>query len=382
MLSYIKKIADPDLYNFHIVTFEQAEYSYSKEEKKRIKTELLSMGIEWRPRTYHSGSLILLKKAWDTIQTFFLLFYLRFFKKVRTIFAFANVAAAFSVIFKRLFGFKMIIFSYEPHSEFLAELSIWDRSSLKYKILASLEKKAGYHADFILTGTKHMVAHLSESGSKAEVYRAPTGVSKEKFHIEDSSSLKAKYGIGDKQVLFYIGKFGDLYYSKEIPELFKTLKKSIPDLFFFVVTPTDLEYVQSLFSDTKATSNFKIIPSTLTTDEVRAHINMGDICLSAVPPTPSQKFRSPTKVAEYLLCGKPIITARGVSEDDDYAINERVGVVLEDFSQHAIESKTSEIKAYLSENKEEQRQRCRNVGIEYRDEENVTNILIEVFNKI
>jgi hypothetical protein len=382
MLSYIKKIADPNKYRFHIITFEQEKYFITSDEKLKVKSDLEKSGIYWHPRKYHSGSLILLRKILDVIQTFFLLIYLRLFKQVKTIFAFANVAAAFSIIFKKLLGFKMIVYSYEPHSEFLAELNIWNTKSLKYKLLSTLEKKAGMEADFVLTGTKHMVKKLKAAGSKASLHRAPTGINKDLFFPEDSSALKTKYGIQNKKILFYIGKFGDLYYDQEIPLLFKHLKASIPDLFFFVVTPSDLSNVQKSFSDSGVKSSFKIIPSNLTREEVRMHINMADICLSAVPPTPSQKFRSPTKVAEYLLCGKPFITPIGISEDDEYAMTENVGVVLQDFSALEISKKTSEVSTYLSEDKIQQSKRCRDVGIAYRDEDNVLKILSEVLDQI
>ncbi len=370
--------------NFHVITFEQPSYHITKKERARIKNKLKENNISWYPRPYHSGNFHLFKKAYDLLQTFFLIFKLRFFKQAKTILAFANIAAAYSYLFKKALGLKMIVFSYEPHSEFLAELNIWERTSLKYKLLNTLEWKAGLSSEIILTGTKFMVERLQKMGAKGALYRAPTGIDPQAFYpTSTSSSLRSELGLTNKKILFYIGKFGDLYYDEEIAELFKTLRSHIENLYFFVVTPSPMEVVRSYFKNLEINpESYHITPSTLSTEEVNLHIGMADICLSTVPPSPSQKYRSPTKVGEYLLCGKPFITIEGVSEDDIYAREHKVGVVLEDFSERSIIMAIPEITTLLEEDRIEQSERCRNVGLDYRSKENVTKILGSVFDDI
>lgn len=384
VLTYVKTLAKTEGREFHVITFEQEQYTILEEDKFRIKKELASQNIYWYPLKFHTGKFILFKKVIDLVQAIGLVLKLRFIKKTKVIFAFANIAASFSVLFAKLLKMKMVIFSYEPHSEFLEELGIWSQSSMKYKLLNSLENYAGGNADFVLTGTKFMVERLHKRGAKGEVFRAPTGVSESVFYpTNESRKLKEKYGLTGKKVLFYIGKFGDLYYTTEVPFLFEILKKEIPDLFFLVVTPTKLESVYELFDQEGVHKNdYMLIESKLTLEEVNRHIGVADIGLSAVPPTPSQKYRSPTKVGEYLMCGVPFITSKGVSEDDLYAKMHNVGVVLEEFNEENIVKAVDEIKMLLQESKKAQKERCRKVGVEYRSKQHVVDVLENVYSKL
>jgi hypothetical protein len=137
-----------------------------------------------------------------------------------------------------------------------------------------------------------------------------------------------------------------------------------------------------MLQDVGLSSDSYAVTGNLSYEEVKDYISSADIGLSGVPPTPAQKYRSPTKVAEYLLCGLPYITCKGVSEDDIYASEKNVGVVLESFNRKDVIEKLNDINVILSEEKESLRSRCRKVGIDYRGKSNVDKLLKEIFNEI
>jgi len=384
VLSYLKTLAKKEGREFHVITFEQVEYAVSEENKKAFKRDLAKDNIFWYPLKFHTGKFLLLKKAYDLLQAIFLVAKIRFVKGAKVVFAFANVSASYSVLFSRLLKMKLLIFSYEPHSAFMEELGLWSKDSMKFKFLNSLENLAGMKADYVLTGTKFMVERLQKRGAKGGLFRAPTGInSQEIFPTSESLLLKEQLGLGDRKVLFYIGKFGDLYYKEEVPMLFQLLQRKIPDLFFLILTPNDLSEIEGLFVDQGIDANdYMLVDGRMDRKSINKYIGVGSIGLSAVPPTPSQKFRSPTKVGEYLMSGIPFITMKGISEDDIYAKEANVGVVLKEFTENEVLRVVPEIQVFLTEDKEQQIQRCRKVGLEYRSKQHVVDVLETIYNEL
>ena len=125
-----------------------------------------------------------------------------------------------------------------------------------------------------------------------------------------------------------------------------------------------------------------IITGNLSYDQVKDYISASDIGLSAVPPTFSQKYRSPNKVGEYLMCGLPYITCKGIAEDDIFAEKFNVGAIVETFSEKDILFSLDKIRELLLENKEALRLRCRKAGIEYRGISSYYKRLDEIFDEV
>ncbi len=60
------------------------------------------------------------------------------------------------------------------------------------------------------------------------------------------------------------------------------------------------------------------------------YLSAGDLGVVAIPPTPSQVFRTPVKSAHYWAAGLPLVIPAGVSDDADIAAIEGVGIVVPD----------------------------------------------------
>ncbi|NNE56244.1 MAG: hypothetical protein HKN32_09505 [Flavobacteriales bacterium] len=137
--------------------------------------------------------------------------------------------------------------------------------------------------------------------------------------------------------------------------------------YFLFITPDDkVELNERL---TKKLRNRFHLAEAHSPSEVCRWLSAADIGLSAIPPLPSQKFRSPVKVGEYLLCGLPFITCRNVSEDDHWAEEKEVGIVVDELdllSGKNIEKSVSDLIA-----RDDLRSVCREVGLEYRSIERV-----------
>lgn len=370
-------------YRFELLTFEQKKYALTAADQAEMKAQLTGEGIFWHPLIYHSGRFMFLKKTIDFSAAFLQLARISLKQKPRMIISFANTSGAISWVLTRFIGSKLMVYSYEPHSEFLAEFGIWKRSGWRYKLLKVLERKTAETADYILTGTKHMQQEL-EPFSTGKVFRAPSSVDETIFNFQpqERARLRSEFSLEGRKVLIYAGKFGGIYYNEEIFAFCAELKRVDPSWFFVYLTPSEHADVRASMHGYALNAADFVLREAKTPAEVVAWLSAADIGLTAIPPYPSQKYRSPVKVGEYLLCGLPYITCEGVSEDDTVAREHNVGVVIESLDKKEVQHTKDALDLYFQEDRETLRTRCRAAGISYRGRQQVDDLFTEILAEV
>jgi hypothetical protein len=213
-----------------------------------------------------------------------------------------------------------------------------------------------------------MMDRLTSWKVKAKLFKIPSVVNSEKFKFSenDREEIRTKHGIPkDKIVLYYPGKFGGLYFREETATMFCTLLNMDARFHVLVATPNPIEEIKSFFTDKNADMARVTVTSVPFTD-IQKYNSASDFAIIAVPPGPSKKFVSNIKVGEYLCSGLPYLICKGVSEDDEYAINYKAGVVVKNFSESEIEQSYTRIIQILEEPADKRKTRLRQVGIDYR----------------
>lgn len=383
MYRYITRQSAENLhYHFDLITFEQKKYALSRRERKFERIQLGAMGIRWRPLTYHSGALMLIKKTFDFFAAVVTVIRIRWANRTDMVIAFANTSAAISLLISKLLRTKLMVYSYEPHSEFLAEFGIWSRKGWRYRILNWLEERVKREADFILTGTRHMVKAIEKEASGL-VFRAPSGVDESVFIRDEDvrSRLRDQLGLNGRKVLIYVGKFGGIYYDREIAAFCRALHELDNTWYFVFITPSAKTDVVDLCKLESLAPNTYHINEAKSPREVVEWLSMADIGLTAIPPYPNQRFRSPVKVGEYLMCGLPYITCRGVSEDDEWAERFNVGVVVDAIGAATASEAHHASLQLLSEDTTTLQERCRLTGIAYRGRATVDELFDQILAK-
>jgi hypothetical protein len=204
--------------------------------------------------------------------------------------------------------------------------------------------------------------------SKADFIRIPTVANDKKFIFDESLRVETRKELGidkDAWVLYYPGKFGDLYYREEFAWMYKWLKEEEPRFHLLIVTPHTDEEVKELFDSAEVKpSDYTITHSNY--DDIHKYHFASDFAIISVPQGPSKKFISNIKVGEYLCAGLPFLINKGVSEDYIYATEKNVGVVVDGFIEEEIKKAVPKIQEYLKQDRDKLRKHCREVGLEYR----------------
>lgn len=381
---YLEEESKNNRFKFLLVTYEQDEFEVSEEEKIRIHKQLNSKNIFWYPLKWHSGNFKLIKKMYDFVASFFLIAKLYIGNKPKSIISLGTVAGSFAFLISRIFKMKSYIYQYERHSEFLADFNIWSRESIAFKMLNYFERLSGRKSEILATGTTHMLQRLEEEKTKGETYLLPSCVNDSHFKYSEKSRhrIRKSLGVENRRVAIYLGKFGGIYFSlNEVSDFFSEWQQVDESIFFVVLTPEDKGVVESQLKKSGLSPSFFHI-GRVPHEEVPDYLSAADIGVVAVPSLPSQKFRSPIKVGEYLCTGLPYIVGEGISNDDDVAISNNVGVVLQSYDGNELQKNYKRIKSFFDEDSDILRKRCREAGLSYRGFSRLKDTGEKIFNKL
>ncbi len=368
IIDYLQHDADT---KFYLITYEDSRFPLTAEQLKLVE-QWKSQGLDWSYLTWSPG-IGILSKAIDILQGCWAVVKLRL-KGCGHFVSLASVAGSYLYLYHVILRFDFFLYQFEPHSEYAIDNNMWRKNSIQYRIAHFLERKAAESAKVIASGTRFMEQRLREEWKvKAKFFRIPTVANDRKFLFSqlNRDSMRGKLGFTSAtRVLFYPGKFGDLYYRGETAFMFKWLWELDSNFHFLIVTPHKDEDVIKLFTEAGVERSAYTIAHCDYVD-IHLYFAAADFAVIAVPPGPSKKFISNIKVGEYLTAGLPYLITEGVSEDYLFATERKVGVVVKDFKEEYVKRAYPEIDQFLKLNKTELRNHCRTEGLEYRGFENL-----------
>ncbi len=384
ILEYLKTHKEPGQeLVFHLLTHEQKEFTLSAGAIEVKKTELLTFNIKWYPVKYRSGTFIILKKTFNFLQTFFIALKIKWNYKPVAIMGFLAIAGGYSYILSKLLNLKLIVYCFEPHSEYMIDFGIWKRSSLNYKLLKQFELLQIKHSEFIVVPNNDTKLLVERSRNSANIFVCPISISTDAMLFDQVARARIRKTLNAEQktILIYTGKFGGIYYSSDdVIGFFSKLYQENRSLFFYVITPNITEIKNSISKYNLPADSIHI---SLTVDysELNQHISAADIGFVALPSLPSQKYRTPVKTAIYLSCGLPYIVNKGIGEDDAIALRKNVGIVIDDLNESPTQV-VKKINDLLSVDFKELHQRCREEAVNTRSISSANEVLNKIFSRL
>jgi glycosyltransferase involved in cell wall biosynthesis len=144
----------------------------------------------------------------------------------------------------------------------------------------------------------------------------------------------------------------------ELADLLMEAKKQKEESFAMILSQTSPDLIKPLLEVRGFTeSDFfigKVLPS-----EIPRYLSAADLAVSFIKPCYSKLASSPTKNAEYLACGLPMITNSGVGDTAEFTREDNVGYVIDEFNAESYRKALAGIEMLL-ENKAELTKRCQN----------------------
>jgi glycosyltransferase involved in cell wall biosynthesis len=362
VIAYLKGLRKPER---HIVllTFEPAVIP--PETQAHIRDELAESGMEWHSLRYHKWPT-LPATAFDIAAGIHYGVCLNRARKIRVIHARSHVPGVIALVLKALTGARMLLDFRGLMAEEYVDAQVWHANGLLFGLTKSTEKRLMSAADSVVVLTEK-ARQLLKSWYPSQLSSKPVSVIPCCVPVCDREIL-APEPSDPGVVLGYCGKLGGLYATPEMLRFVKIAGQVIPGLRFHIWTQSDTRFATKAMTDEGVDTITTI--GRLPPAQVIPHLRQ--IChaaLSFITPCFSKQASSPTKIAEYLAAGLPLIVTTGIGDVDQIVRDEQIGIVLPEFSDSAYREAAQALLRLLGD--ESVRARCIRVARKYFDMERI-----------
>lgn len=319
-----------------LLTFEPGDV-----DEQDVKAKLEADGIEWQWLRYHKR-LSVLATAWDIFLG--ALFVRRFIsaKKPDILHGRVHVPTLMAALARKVSTRKpKILFDIRGFfPEEYTDAGVWPEGGILYRTAKRVEQWLLKESDGFVVLTEKardiLFRESRESGSDKKgrpVEVIPCCVDLRRFadaNAESRSEIRKTLGIEGRRVIVYVGSFGGWYLTDEMLDFLKAARDQDPNVFALIFTQRGLEQVDEKLRMRGFEDSDRHIGSVLPS-ELPRYLCAADVAISFIKACYSKQSSSPTKIAEYLACGLPIVANRGVGDVDDLLESYGVGSLLASF---------------------------------------------------
>ncbi len=339
VVPYLRELATGGIEVF-LLTFEtQASKRWPTVEAEAARKALASDGIRWFYLPYHKRPSVP-ATAYDIGQGARLAVRLVRQHGIGILHARAHIPMAMALLARHVTKCRLIFDIRGLMAEEYADAGVWTENSAPFRAVKRLERAGIRRADQIVVLTKRMRDWLVERGLKsaAQVEVIPCCVDFKRF--DDSVAGESEQADARFEVV-YAGSVTGLYLLEEMARFFLKLKERQAGAFLRIMTQSSSEEATAkLLRAGLSADDFWV--GAASPQEVPVILRRARLGLSFRKRTFSQIAASPTKVPEYLAAGLPVVCNAGIGDTDELLTRERVGVIVEAFTDEQLAAAADE----------------------------------------
>jgi glycosyltransferase involved in cell wall biosynthesis len=365
VIPYLKELNTRGV-EFTLLSFERPEALLKHDtEIERMKTDLAASGIDWHWLRYHKTPS-LPATSYDVFAGLRYGRRLMREQQIDLIHARNHIPAAIALRLKQRCAAKFIFDVRGLMADEYVDAGHWRKDSLPYRITKSAERRALAAANGIVTLTERIWPIMTEWPvlQNREVIHevVPCCADLELFRFSGDARARrrAELGFGDRFVIVYSGSIDGWYLTEEMADFFVAAQKQEPGAHFLWLTPSKHDRIRELMR-ARGSSDEQYTVIAASPRDVAAYLSAADAGLAFIKPCFSKLASSPTKYAEYLACGLPLIINSGVGDSDALITHEQIGALVRDFTKADYESAWAAISALTRDPVQTQR-RAREVA--------------------
>jgi glycosyltransferase involved in cell wall biosynthesis len=215
------------------------------------------------------------------------------------------------------------------------DAGIWRKTGPVYRTIKWIERIGIAGAEQVVVLTERMFAWLVKEmkADPAKIEIIPCCVDFSRFNGKRAGAV-AETGGADRFEVVYAGSSAGLYLLEEMGRFFLALRGRRPAAYLRILTASSAAEASKTLSDLGLGEEDYWIGA-VPPSEIPAYLRRAKVGLSFRKPAFSQIAASPTKVPEYLAAGIPVVSNAGVGDTDRTLLDDRVGIVVRDFSREA-----------------------------------------------
>lgn len=331
-------------HRMHLLTFEpELKARWTQEEIAAARDELAGKGVDWHCLAYH-------KRPSVPATLFDIAAGARFVRRfvdehdIDILHARVHVPAAMAALARRRTRRRpKILFDIRGFfPEEYTDAGRWKQDGVVYRAVKRVERWLMREADgFVVLTEKAREILFPESrttgrdaaGRPVEVIPCCVDL-KERFDFDQDEArreMRRELGVEKRKVIVYAGSFGGWYMTDEMLGLFTAARAADPNVFALVLTQRDADKIRVQLAE-RGFGTGDMLVKGVPADELPRYLAAADVSISFIKNCYSKQSSSPTKLAEYLACGLPIIANRGVGDVDALIADNAVGVLIDEFT--------------------------------------------------
>jgi glycosyltransferase involved in cell wall biosynthesis len=358
VLPYIREISKKE-YNYTLISFEKKE-RYNQHHNK-IKQICKNSKIDWIPISY-SGSIPIISTIWNVYRLKKEVFKLH---KRRPIDLFHSRSHVPSLAAQALFLKKGVPFLFDMRGFWADERvdgKVWDLSNPIFKKVYTFFKRkeieflidAGGVVSLTENGKEEILSWQHKQTTPKDLREKQLDISvipccvdtdlfdPSKVTFEQQEVLRNKLSIQtDQFVLGYVGSIGTWYMLPEMLDFFQVLEKNNPNAIFLFVSNERDKILELVTQKEINTDKIRIV--SCLHNEVPNYISLFTVSIYFIIPAYSKKASSPTKQAELMSMGIPVVCNADVGDSDTIVLKTNSGWVVDEFDNMNYQEVVSKI---------------------------------------
>lgn len=367
---YLKKLSI--YHDYYLISFEKKSDLKEYKISTKLKYKFNIINVKWKKFLYVKKKNIF-KIFYNFIFCFFYIFFLLISKNIKIIHIRSYIPGIIILPLLYVFKIKLIfdIRGFLPNEKIDREN--WDPGSIKINFLKFIERKLINKSNYIITLTneskKIIIDNYKYKHNKIEVI--PTCV-----NIDNFKYINKKY---EHKINFcFLGSLNKAYDFIEMTNFVHNISKINKNYFFYFYIKDNNNYLFNLLQDKNINKNRYLIKF-INTDDVSKYLDNIDFGFFFLKKNTSIKASFPTKIAEYLSKGIPIVCNNFNSDIEEIISNKQLGILI-DYKNIDYDKLTNKINILV--NNENINKICReyaenNLSINYG-----CNKYLEVYDKI
>jgi glycosyltransferase involved in cell wall biosynthesis len=325
-----------------------------------LREQLAADGIEWHWLRYHQTPS-LPATAYDVASGVRYARRLVRRNRIELVHARSHIPATIALALKRRSDIKMIFDVRGLLADEYVDANHWRKGSVPYQLIKRMERRAFASCDGIVTLTEAIWPIIKDwEGLRArevahEVVPCCVDLELFRFSRQDRERRRNELGLSGRFVIAYSGSVDGWYLTREMADFFAEFQKRNAPAHFLWLTPTKHDRIKSVMKERGIGADSYSVLAAVPRD-VSSYLSASDAGLAFIKPCFSKLASSPTKHAEYLACGLPLIINAGIGDSDALITDERVGALVPDFSGAEYAKAASAIETMARDSEQTRRQ--------------------------
>jgi glycosyltransferase involved in cell wall biosynthesis len=320
VLPYLRELAGNG-HRISLLTFEPARWTGTAVDDWRQR--LQHDGIDWHTLRYHKRPS-LPATLYDIVRGAFRASAIARREKLEIFHGRSHVGAAIGALARMMAGGRLIFDIRGLLAEEYVDSGNWRAGGLLFRLTKMAERWLIRRADGFVVLTESARKTLFPNGAAGPpVEVIPCCVDADRF----TRATRADLDLSDRLVFAYVGSLGGYYLTHETAEFLEVARELDSRTFALILTHSPGSAIaEELRRRGFSRDDYRVIHAS--PEEVPGYLAAADVGLAIVRPSLARRAMSPTKFAEYLAAGLPIIATAGIGDLDAQIEKGRVGALL------------------------------------------------------